>query len=57
MKVRAVSAHVTNPNTPESDQLSEVWHTVTLSDGNEWRIMATDPVDAINRINEDLSCL
>ena len=50
--MRAVSAHVTHPNTPESDTQILVWHTVTMSDGTEMRVLAMDPPDALNKANK-----
>jgi hypothetical protein len=53
-KVRAVSAHTTNPNTPESDNQPRVWHTVTDSEGKEHQVYASDPMDAIDMLNQRL---
>lgn len=52
--MRAVSAKTVNPNTPESDLQRFVLHEVTLSDGSKRRIMAEDPIDAINKVNKEL---
>lgn len=49
--MRAVSAKVSQPNTPESDLRRLVLHTVTLSNGLQTELMATDPIDAIDRVN------
>jgi hypothetical protein len=50
-EVRAIAARTTNPNTPESDQQTMVLHTVTMSDGTERRVYATDPMAAIAKVN------
>ena len=52
---RVVSAHTTNPNTPESDKLPRVMHTVSIRfDGEtemkEVQLMAADPLDAMDRV-------
>lgn len=47
----AVSAKTTYPNTPESDRMPQVMHTVTMSDGRAVNVMAADPIDAINKAN------
>lgn len=49
--LRAVYAHVAQPNTPETDAQPKVMHTVKLSDGTFRQIMATDPMNAIDLIN------
>lgn len=51
---RAVSSYVSQPNTPETDAQHMVWHTVILSDGTNTQIMATDPMDAIDRVNRNI---
>jgi len=51
----ATSAHTTNPNTPESDMCLKVLHTVHLSNGEQMKVWATDPMDAINKANKLLS--
>lgn len=52
---RAYCSHTSFPNTPETDKLPEVEHTVhvKLDGGSEEkvRIMAREPEDAINRVN------
>ena len=50
--IKAISARVSQPNTPETDAMEIVWHTVTLSDGRELRVLAMDPIDAINKANK-----
>lgn len=45
-----MQAGVKYPNTPESDRMEMVMHVVTLDSGNEVDIMATDPMDAIERV-------
>ena len=55
MKVRAVSARTTNPNTSESDRQPRVWHTVTLNDGTTRTVLASDPIEAINTVNKELA--
>lgn len=52
--MRAVSAHTTHPNTPETDMQERVIHTVTLSDGSTRYVWAVDPIDAINLVNKEL---
>lgn len=49
--MNAISAKVSFPNTPESDRRERVLHDVTLSNGLVSRMMATDPIDAIDRVN------
>lgn len=49
---RAVSAHTTYPNTPETDARLTVLHTVKMVDGTTETVMATDPIDAINKFNK-----
>ena len=49
--MNAVSAKTSFPNTPESDLREHVLHDVTLSNGLITRTMATDPIDAIDRVN------
>lgn len=48
---RAVSAGTKYSNTPESDAMTHVMHTVTFEDGSTKDIMATDPMDAIRIAN------
>lgn len=50
--LRAFTAHTKFPNTPESDKQPTVLHVVFLSDGSTREIMATDPPDAIEKMNE-----
>ena len=52
--MRAVSAKTVYPNTPETDCQRFVLHEVTLSDGSKRKIMAEDPIDAINKVNKEL---
>lgn len=52
--MRAVSAHVTHPNTPESDLQERVIHTVTLSDGTTRYVWAVCPINAIDLVNKEL---
>lgn len=49
--MRAERAKTTYPNTLESDLQECVLHDVTLSNGLITRTMATDPIDAIDRVN------
>jgi hypothetical protein len=49
--MKAVSAHVTHPNTIETDRQDRVIHTVILSNGLTSYVWATDPIDAINVVN------
>ena len=55
---RVVSARTTNPNTPESDLLPEVMHTVYLfSEEHGQRtvdLLASDPLNAIDKVNQKL---
>ena len=50
--MRAVSARVKNPNTPESDLQERVVHAVTMSNGTVRYVMAVCPIDAIERVNK-----
>ena len=52
--LRAVSSYVSQPNTPETDAMPKVMHTVNLSDGSRRQIMATDPCNAIEQVNRSL---
>jgi predicted Zn-dependent protease len=54
MKVRAVSASTKHSNTKESDLLPEVLHVVKLSNGETLEVMASDPMDAIDKANKKL---
>lgn len=50
-RVTHLSAHTTNSNSPETDAMPRVWHTVNGvgPDGSDMtiQIYATDPMDAI----------
>lgn len=51
--IRKISAHVSKPNTPESDIQRQVMHDVTfVLDGAESKIslMAECPMDAISKV-------
>jgi hypothetical protein len=50
--MRAVSAHTTYPNTPESDGLPAVLHTVTDDKGKLHYVLAACPVIAIDIFNK-----
>jgi len=54
-RVEAFGARTTFPNTPETDKEPMVYHTVTYSidhgESQKAYIMATEPGDAINRVN------
>jgi hypothetical protein len=55
MKFRAKSAYVAQPNTKETDLMSEVLHKVNVDiDGNQITVvlLAQDPMDAIERVNK-----
>jgi hypothetical protein len=54
MTITATSAKTKFRNTPDSDEELEVLHVVTLSNGESIEIMATDPMDAIQRVNQQL---
>ena len=49
-RVRVVSAHTSRPNTPESDLQPTVMHDVHLSDGTVVKMMAIDPIDAMDKV-------
>ncbi len=51
-KVRAISARVKFPNTPESDRMPVVWNIVTDSNGKEHNVLASDPLTAIDEFNK-----
>jgi len=56
MKLRAAQAYTRHPNTPETDAMTHVEHVVVVAGGmnNELfkvTLMATDPMDAIEKIN------
>jgi hypothetical protein len=44
-----MQARTTYPNTPESDQMAEVMHTVTDDNGKEHTLYAACPIDAIEK--------
>lgn len=44
-----MKAYTTNTNTPASDLLAEVLHTVELDNGQKITLMAIDPPDAIKK--------
>ena len=52
---RAYCSYTVQPNTPESDKLSEVPHIVDVKLGNgteeKVRIMASDPMVAISKVS------
>jgi len=50
-RLHAVSAHTTYMNTPETDKLPVVWHTVTMSDGTKRNVLAECPMSAIDAAN------
>ena len=50
--MRALRAKTTFPNTPESDLQECVLHDVYMSNGLVTRMMATDPMDAIAKVNK-----
>lgn len=56
MYLRATMAQTTNSNTPETDMMEKVMHTVQYTDpqGNfgTIEIMATDPINAMNIVNK-----
>lgn len=49
--LRPISAKVKFRNTPDSDLLQYIPCIVTMSDGSLMEIEATDPLDAIKRVN------
>jgi len=49
-----LSARVSKPNTPESDQCARVWHIVT-DNGVETELYAKDPMDAIDMYKQRLT--
>lgn len=55
MYLSATGAHTTNKNTPETDLLPEVMHTVEYTtpkgDSGTIQIMAKDPQDALRKVN------
>ena len=52
--LNAVSAHTKNPNTKETDQMPSVEHLVKLSNGKEITVMASDPSDAISKVQSQI---
>lgn len=51
MAYQVISASTTYPNTPETDLLPRVMHTVSYTDGQqvkEMQVNATDPLDALD---------
>lgn len=54
MRKETISARVVGPNTPETDRQSHVWCEVRLPDGDVVRVMATDPMDAIEKVLKKL---
>jgi len=56
MSMHNISARVTNRNTPESDRMGAVLHTVEYTDEKgEARVVtvyATDPMDAIKSVRQ-----
>lgn len=50
--MKAISAKTTHRNTRESDLMARVLHDVRLSNGLTVQVMAIDPIDAINQVNE-----
>jgi len=51
---RAYIAYTAQPNSPETDLQPMVMHVVEMTDGTQTKIMATDPMDAIKRVNDQL---
>jgi len=51
-----MQARVKYSNTPESDRRPTVPHIVTLDDGIEIEVEATDPLDAIQRARKATGC-
>lgn len=52
--IRAISAKTVYPNTPETDRQRFVLHEVLLTNGVKKKIMAEDPISAINKVNKEL---
>lgn len=52
--MRAIIAYTTNPNTPETDAMRQVMHTVELDNGEKRQVMAEAPDDAIAKVNREL---
>lgn len=54
---RVVSAHTTRSNTPETDKLAQVMHTVNIRFPDQqqdmtYQLMASDPLDAMDRVRK-----
>jgi hypothetical protein len=49
--MRARAAWVAQPNTPETDRMPQVNHVVQMEDGSRITILATDPLAALDIVN------
>ena len=52
--LRPKTAYTTYANTPETDKQPTVLHTVTLSNGEERFVMATEPMHTIRIVQQEL---
>lgn len=50
--MKAISARTAKPNTAETDKMDRVWHVVTDNVGGTHQVLATDPIDAINKFDQ-----
>lgn len=53
--LRPKTAVTTYANTPETDLLPTVLHTVTLSDGSERYVMAACPIHAVEIVTKEIA--